>query len=44
MDTIAGLMGDYAAQAPPDLLMVRHGDEHPTEIADLFGRRLIVAR
>lgn len=43
VDTIAGLMGDYAAQAPPDLLMVRHGDEHPTEIADLFGRRLIIA-
>lgn len=43
IDTISGMMGDYAAQAPPDLLMVRHGDEHPTEIADLFGRRLVVA-
>lgn len=43
IDTFTAIMGDYATQAPPDLLMVRHGDEHPTEIADLQGRRLVVA-
>jgi putative DNA primase/helicase len=32
---------DYAIKAPTDLLMVK-GDAHPTEKADLFGRRLVV--
>lgn len=36
-------MGDYAAEAPPDLVTVRKHPEHPTEIADLMGRRLVVA-
>ena len=43
LDTFAGMMGDYAAEAPPDLLLVRSNPEHPTEIADLAGRRLVVA-
>jgi len=43
LDTITGLMGDYATQAPPDLLIIRRTPEHPTEIADLCGRRLVVS-
>jgi len=43
LDTISAVMGDYAAEAPPDLLTVRKHPEHPTEIADLLGRRLVVA-
>jgi putative DNA primase/helicase len=43
LDTVAGLMGDYAAEAPPDLLASRRGERHPTELADLLGRRLVVA-
>lgn len=44
LDTICGLMGDYACQAAPSLLMARAGgSEHPTEVADLEGRRLAVA-
>ena len=44
LDTICGLMGDYAGQAAPSLLMARAGgSEHPTEVADLEGRRLAVA-
>ncbi len=43
LDTLCGLLGDYAAEAAPDLLVVRHSDEHPCEIADLAGRRLIVS-
>lgn len=35
------VMGDYAAPAAPDILLSRHGERHPTEIADLFGRRLV---
>jgi len=43
LDTLSGLMGDYATQAPPDLLVVKRNPEHPTEIADLCGRRLVVS-
>jgi len=43
LDTLTGLMGDYAGEAPPDLLLMRNNPEHPTEIADLCGRRLVVA-
>ncbi|MBC7835958.1 MAG: bifunctional DNA primase/polymerase [Phycisphaerales bacterium] len=43
LDTVRGIMGDYAGDAPPHLLVERKGCEHPTEIADLFGKRLVVA-
>lgn len=43
LDTITHVMGDYAGEAPPDLLVVRKHPEHPTEIADLLGKRLVVA-
>lgn len=33
--------GDYAAEAAPDLLMTRGGNPHPTERADLVGKRLV---
>lgn len=34
---------DYAMKAPPDMLMAKGHDTHPTERADLFGKRLVVA-
>jgi putative DNA primase/helicase len=34
---------DYAMKAPPDLLMAKAHDGHPTDRADLFGKRLVVA-
>ena len=34
---------DYAMKSPPDLLMSKRNDSHPTERADLFGKRLVVA-
>jgi putative DNA primase/helicase len=43
LDTVAGLLGDYACEAAPSLLTTRSHDEHPTEVADLAGRRLVVA-
>lgn len=43
LDTICAVMGDYAGEAPPDLVTVRKHAEHPTEIADLLGKRLVVA-
>ncbi|MEX0741472.1 MAG: phage/plasmid primase, P4 family, partial [Phycisphaeraceae bacterium] len=43
LDTIAGIMGDYCGAAAPDLLVAKKHGEHPTELADLQGRRLVVA-
>lgn len=43
LDTLCGLMGNYASPAPDGLITVRKHNEHPTEIADLLGRRLVVA-
>ncbi len=37
------VMGDYAGTAPPGLLIQRYGTEHPTGLASLQGRRLIVS-
>lgn len=41
-DTMLTIMGDYAATAAPDLLVLKNNDEHPTGFADLQGRRLVV--
>ncbi len=35
------IMGDYAKEAAPSLLLSKHFDAHPTEIADLFGARFV---
>lgn len=35
------LGSDYSMKAPPDLLMAKRGESHPTERADLFGKRLV---
>jgi putative DNA primase/helicase len=44
IDTALEMMGDYAGLAPPYLLVESRGQrEHPTEIADLLGRRLVIA-
>ncbi len=33
---------DYAITAPPGLLTLKKGERHPTELAALFGKRLVV--
>lgn len=38
------MLGEYASPGAPDLLMAKHGEAHPTEVADLFGRRLVVCQ
>lgn len=39
---VGNTLGDeYAMAAPPDLLMVKHGQQHPTELADLHGKRFV---
>jgi putative DNA primase/helicase len=42
-NALARVMGDYARQAAPDLLMRRHQEPHPTGLADLHGARLVLA-
>lgn len=34
---------DYAMKCPPDMLMAKKNDAHPTERTDLFRKRLVVA-
>ena len=42
IDLFLDLMGeDYAIKVPTDLLMVKRGQAHPTEQADLHGKRFI---
>ncbi len=43
IDTIMEIMGDYADKAAPELLVAKKWTGHPTEIADLRGKRLVVA-
>lgn len=42
LNMLMAILGDYAAPAPPDLL-VRDKSRHPTELAFLRGTRLVVA-
>jgi putative DNA primase/helicase len=39
--TLLKMLGDYAMQAVADLLMAKKNESHPTERADLFGRRFV---
>jgi putative DNA primase/helicase len=39
--TLLELFGDYAMQAVSELLMVKNHEAHPTERADLFGKRFV---
>jgi putative DNA primase/helicase len=41
VSVVLHVMGDYASPAAPEILLSRHGERHPTEIADLFGKRLV---
>ncbi|MER3439246.1 MAG: hypothetical protein C4346_17575, partial [Chloroflexota bacterium] len=41
--TLLHLFGEYGAKAAPELLLAKSSDRHPTELADLFGKRFVVA-
>jgi putative DNA primase/helicase len=44
LGTLLDVFGrDYAMKCMPDLLMAKKTDSHPTDRADLFGKRLVVA-
>ncbi|MDK0524522.1 phage/plasmid primase, P4 family [Streptomyces sp. ML-6] len=42
LDVLMKLLGDYADAAPPGFLMSRPYEGHPTDLAELHGRRVIV--
>lgn len=42
MTVVMAALGDYAATADPGIFTERGYDAHPTGVADLFGRRLVV--
>ncbi len=44
LTAVSAMMGDYAGAAATDLLMASRQQQHPTDMADLQGRRLFVAR
>lgn len=41
INTVLSLAGDYGRQAPPELLLAKRGEAHPTERADLVGARFV---
>jgi putative DNA primase/helicase len=41
LGTMLAMLGDYACQAVSDLLIAKRNESHPTERADLFGRRFV---
>jgi P4 family phage/plasmid primase-like protien len=43
IDALHDLLGPYAVHAPPELLLMRRGEHHPTELALLYGARLVTA-
>ncbi len=40
---LLALLGEYGRQSAPDLLLQKHHDRHPTEIADLAGARMVAS-
>jgi len=44
LNVLRRLLGSLASQAAPDLLMADRQRRHPTEQADLFGKRLVVCQ
>jgi len=43
LTTMRSVAGDYACTVPADIFLSSKGERHPTEIAQLRGRRLVVA-
>ncbi len=41
LGVLLDMLGDYGTQAVGELLMAKDHESHPTERADLFGRRLV---
>ena len=44
VNTVSGVMGDYATTAPMETFIASQSDRHPTELAGLRGARLVTAQ
>jgi putative DNA primase/helicase len=44
LNTLAGIMGDYAAVAPMETFVATQTDRHPTDLAGLRGARLVTSQ
>ena len=43
LTAISKMLGDYAIAAPTNFLMMKKSEGHPTELAMLYGKRLVTA-
>jgi putative DNA primase/helicase len=43
LNTVAGILGDYARTAPIETFIATRNEQHPTDIAGLQGARLVTA-
>lgn len=43
LNAIQEVFGEYAMQAPPELLTLKHGPSHPTELAALMSARCVLS-
>ncbi len=43
LNTVKEVFGEYAMQAPPELLTLKQGPSHPTELAALMGARCVLS-
>jgi putative DNA primase/helicase len=43
IDVMLEIVGDYGLRAATDLVLAKRSESHPTELADLEGKRLVVA-
>lgn len=43
INIILATLGGYGMTAPPKLLMTRRHESHPTQLADLYGKRLVAS-
>ncbi|MFO1037304.1 MAG: phage/plasmid primase, P4 family [Geminicoccaceae bacterium] len=44
LNSVSGMLGDYATVAPQDLLLVTQSDRHPCDMAMLRGARFVTAQ
>lgn len=44
VETLMSVMAEYSLAAAPNLLVASKSEKHPTELADLLGRRLVVCQ
>jgi putative DNA primase/helicase len=44
MGVLLEMLGPFATQAPSEILLARRGEAHPTELTQLYGRRLVACQ